>query len=85
MRLVNEGDYGAALKQTKIAVRMLESESVREVVRDNLKCNLQLLASGMSAGTAETRSGSGLQPASPVPEGETPIPSHHPSTSRDKA
>jgi hypothetical protein len=30
------------------------------------------IASGMSAGTAETRSGSGLQPASPVGEAETP-------------
>jgi ribA/ribD-fused uncharacterized protein len=30
------------------------------------------LASAMSAGTAETQSGSGLQPASAVPEGQTP-------------
>jgi hypothetical protein len=29
-------------------------------------------ASAMSAGTAETQGGSGLQPASAIPNGETP-------------
>jgi hypothetical protein len=42
-------------------------------------CGVIIAASGMSAGTAETQSGSGLQPASPTSQSEgTPNPKGNP-------
>jgi hypothetical protein len=55
------------------------TETLFKVASVGYRMALRDLASGMSAGTAETQSGSGLQPASPTSQSEgTPNPKGNP-------
>lgn len=49
--------------------RAFEFDALARAIESN---PITFSASAMSAGTAETQSGSGLQPASAIPSGETP-------------